>query len=98
MSIIKEIEKAEKWLSDNEQSLKSLGENGEKVFESLKGMLTSGSTTVISHITGYSDVDSILSQAASVDAVIKAKGIDIESLFETAITVIRSALLIGALL
>jgi len=94
MSFIQEVEKAEKWLDENESKLKLLGENGEKIINGLRGMLNGGQVGVLAQITGFSDVDKILTEAGGVDVAIKkGLGIDLDGLTSTALTIVKSLLL-----
>jgi hypothetical protein len=97
MPFIKEIEKAEKWLANNETKLKLLGDNGKKIYESLAGLLDGGETGMVASLTGFDDVDEIIKQAGGVDEVIKSKGIDVDGLIDTAMTVLKSALVAASL-
>ena len=82
MPFIEDLEKAEKWLGENENKLKLLGSNGKKIHEALASMLDGGETGMVKQLTGFSDVDEILKQAGGVDEVIKSSGIDVEKLLE----------------
>lgn len=96
MSFSEEVKKAEKYLDDNIEKFKEIGDGGLTVYNTLKDIFNTPEVTSLK--TGYQDVDEILADAAKVDAILKQKtNLDIAKLMDTVMVGVKTALVAASL-